>query len=97
MNILNASDQAFLQNNPEMAKFFLSKENVVATKLVAERLKVSKSIEEVATELNIAAETIIQIENGNFNDRNAFKKLVDFYQVTSDEIDFFLEKELHAV
>lgn len=97
MNILNASDQAFLQNNPEMAKFFLSKENVVATKLVAERLKVSKSIEEVATVLNIATETLIQIENGNFNDRNAFKKLVDFYQVTSDEIDFFLEKELHAV
>lgn len=97
MNILNALDQAFLQNNPEMAKFFLSKENVVATKLVAERLKASKSIEEVAAELNIASETIIQIENGNFNDRNAFKKLVDFYQVTSDEIEFFLEKELHAV
>lgn len=97
MNILNALEQAFLQNNPEMAKFFLAKENKVATKLVAERLKVSKSIEEVAAELNIASETIIQIENGNFNDRNAFKKLVDFYQVTSEEIDFFLEKELHAV
>ncbi|MEK4698148.1 hypothetical protein MKX47_00955 [Solibacillus sp. FSL R7-0668] len=43
MDNLNALDQEFLQNNPEMAKFFFSKENTVATKLIAERLKISKS------------------------------------------------------
>ncbi|WHP40426.1 helix-turn-helix transcriptional regulator [Lysinibacillus boronitolerans] len=97
MNNLNALDQEFLQNNPEMAKFFFSKENAVATKLIAERLKLSKSIEDVATELNITAKTIVQIENGNLNDLRALEQLVDFYGVKSTDIDFFLNSELQAI
>lgn len=68
MNNLNALDQAFLQNNPEMVKFFFSKENIVATKLIAERLKLSKCFEEVATELKMTVKAIVQIENGNLTD-----------------------------
>lgn len=97
MDNLNALDQEFLQNNPEMAKFFFSKENTVATKLIAERLKISKSIEDVAAELNITTKTIVQIENGHLNDLSALEQLVNFYGVKSTDIDFFLNSELQVV
>lgn len=97
MNKFNAADQAFLQNNPEMAKFLLSKENAVATRLIAERIKLSKSIEEVASKLNIPSETIIQIENGIFNDIKVLEQLIDFYGVKSIDINFFHDKKLQTI
>lgn len=69
---------------------FFSKENAVATKLIAERIKLTKSIEEVAAMLNVAAETIVQIENGDFNNVKALEQLVALYGVKSADIDFFL-------
>lgn len=40
----------------------------MATKLIAERLKLSKCFEEVATELKMTVKAIVQIENGNLTD-----------------------------